>query len=184
MLLQFQNKALGDPNSRHFFLTTRAIYQPKFVTLACPEHEISKPEVQLHPGGQFVQVVLGGSEERLDSMTFKMSTIAAAQPDCKSRSTPYRTPHGSRRETDRASDRSLTETGRQRNQKNSLLFGRYWDYLCEDGYHTSTMTIGVSHQSGQAGANLNAASSPVDVDDWYYYSVKEVRTSGRSVVIG
>ncbi|KAI8508169.1 hypothetical protein Bbelb_144090 [Branchiostoma belcheri] len=53
---KFQNKALGDPNSCHFFPTQRAIYQPKFVTLACPEHEISKPEVQLQylgkpPGG-------------------------------------------------------------------------------------------------------------------------------------
>ncbi|KAI8480620.1 hypothetical protein Bbelb_416320 [Branchiostoma belcheri] len=36
--------------------------------------------------------------------------------DCKSRSEPYRKPHGSRRETDRAPDGSLTETGRQGDQ--------------------------------------------------------------------
>ncbi|KAI8514923.1 hypothetical protein Bbelb_075140 [Branchiostoma belcheri] len=52
----FQNKPLGDPNSCHFFPTPRAIYQPKFVTLVCPDHEISKPEVMLQylgkpPGG-------------------------------------------------------------------------------------------------------------------------------------
>ncbi|KAI8490116.1 hypothetical protein Bbelb_321860, partial [Branchiostoma belcheri] len=45
---EFQNKLLGDPNSCDFFPTPRAIYQPKFVTLACPDREISKPKVLLH----------------------------------------------------------------------------------------------------------------------------------------
>ncbi|KAI8491846.1 hypothetical protein Bbelb_302190 [Branchiostoma belcheri] len=44
---EFPNKLLGGPNSCHFFPTPRAIYQPKFVTLACPDREISKPEVLL-----------------------------------------------------------------------------------------------------------------------------------------
>ncbi|KAI8519532.1 hypothetical protein Bbelb_027890 [Branchiostoma belcheri] len=39
--------------------------------------------------------------------------LTAARPNCKSRSAPYHTPHGSRRETDRAPDGSLTETGRK-----------------------------------------------------------------------
>ncbi|KAI8495373.1 hypothetical protein Bbelb_268280 [Branchiostoma belcheri] len=39
--------------------------------------------------------------------------LTAARPNCKSRSTPYHTPHGSRRATDRAPDGSLTETGRK-----------------------------------------------------------------------
>ncbi|KAI8506960.1 hypothetical protein Bbelb_153990 [Branchiostoma belcheri] len=42
--------------------------------------------------------------------------LAAARPNCKSRSAPYHTPHGSRRETGRAPDGSLTETGRQGDQ--------------------------------------------------------------------
>ncbi|KAI8484894.1 hypothetical protein Bbelb_373010 [Branchiostoma belcheri] len=44
--------------------------------------------------------------------------LTAARSNCKSRSAPYRKPHGSRRETDRAPDGSLTETGRQGDQKN------------------------------------------------------------------
>ncbi|KAI8516305.1 hypothetical protein Bbelb_048860 [Branchiostoma belcheri] len=56
MPLQFLSKPLGGPNLRHFFPSTRAAYHPNFVTLACPDHEISKPEVQLQyhskpPGG-------------------------------------------------------------------------------------------------------------------------------------
>ncbi|KAI8494170.1 hypothetical protein Bbelb_279300, partial [Branchiostoma belcheri] len=39
--------------------------------------------------------------------------LTAARPNCKSRSAPYHTPHGSRRATDRAPDGSLTETGRK-----------------------------------------------------------------------
>ncbi|KAI8514715.1 Thromboxane-A synthase [Branchiostoma belcheri] len=39
--------------------------------------------------------------------------LTAARPNCKSRSAPYHTPHGSRRATDRAADGSLTETGRK-----------------------------------------------------------------------
>ncbi|KAI8486044.1 hypothetical protein Bbelb_361440 [Branchiostoma belcheri] len=39
-----------------------------------------------------------------------------ARPKCKSRSAPYRIPHGSRRKTDRAPNGSLTETDRQRDQ--------------------------------------------------------------------
>ncbi|KAI8514082.1 hypothetical protein Bbelb_084060 [Branchiostoma belcheri] len=39
--------------------------------------------------------------------------LTAARPNCKSRSAPYRKPHGSRRATDRAPDGSLTETGRK-----------------------------------------------------------------------
>ncbi|KAI8510820.1 hypothetical protein Bbelb_117360 [Branchiostoma belcheri] len=37
----------------------------------------------------------------------------SCRPNCKSRSAPYHTPHGSRRATDRAPDGSLTETGRK-----------------------------------------------------------------------
>ncbi|KAI8500808.1 WD repeat-containing protein 7, partial [Branchiostoma belcheri] len=44
---QFQSKQLGGPNSRHFFPITRATYHPNFVSLACLDHKISKPEVQL-----------------------------------------------------------------------------------------------------------------------------------------
>ncbi|KAI8515186.1 hypothetical protein Bbelb_077770 [Branchiostoma belcheri] len=40
-------EAARGPNSCHFFTTPRAIYQPKFVTLACPDREISKPEFLL-----------------------------------------------------------------------------------------------------------------------------------------
>ncbi|KAI8511904.1 hypothetical protein Bbelb_110040 [Branchiostoma belcheri] len=47
MLLQSQNKPLGETNSCHFFPIPRAICPSKFVTLACPDHEISKPEVLL-----------------------------------------------------------------------------------------------------------------------------------------
>ncbi|KAI8514644.1 hypothetical protein Bbelb_072350 [Branchiostoma belcheri] len=43
--------------------------------------------------------------------------LTAARPNCKSRSAPYRKPHRSRRETDRAPDGSLKETGRQGDQK-------------------------------------------------------------------
>ncbi|KAI8519543.1 hypothetical protein Bbelb_028000 [Branchiostoma belcheri] len=43
--------------------------------------------------------------------------LTATRPNCKSRSEPYRKPHGPRRETDRAPDGSLTETGRQGDQK-------------------------------------------------------------------
>ncbi|KAI8510919.1 hypothetical protein Bbelb_118350 [Branchiostoma belcheri] len=43
--------------------------------------------------------------------------LTAARPNCKSRSAPYHTPYGSRRETDRVPDGSLTETGRQGDQK-------------------------------------------------------------------
>ncbi|KAI8491416.1 hypothetical protein Bbelb_310490 [Branchiostoma belcheri] len=39
--------------------------------------------------------------------------LTAARPNCKSRSAPYRKPHRSRRETDRAPDGSLTETAGQ-----------------------------------------------------------------------
>ncbi|KAI8507278.1 hypothetical protein Bbelb_146580 [Branchiostoma belcheri] len=39
--------------------------------------------------------------------------LTAARPNCKSRSAPYHTPHGSRRATDRPPDGSLTETGRK-----------------------------------------------------------------------
>ncbi|KAI8499820.1 hypothetical protein Bbelb_221370 [Branchiostoma belcheri] len=39
--------------------------------------------------------------------------LTAGRPNCKSRSAPYHTPHGSRRATDRAPDGSLTETGRK-----------------------------------------------------------------------
>ncbi|KAI8486032.1 hypothetical protein Bbelb_361320 [Branchiostoma belcheri] len=47
--------------------------------------------------------------------------LTAARPKCKSRSAPYRKPHGSRRETDRAPDGSLTETGRQGHQNRRTL---------------------------------------------------------------
>ncbi|KAI8510815.1 hypothetical protein Bbelb_117310 [Branchiostoma belcheri] len=47
--------------------------------------------------------------------------LTAARPNCKSRSAPYRKPHGSRRETDRAPDGSLTETGRQGDQNRRTL---------------------------------------------------------------
>ncbi|KAI8518824.1 hypothetical protein Bbelb_020810 [Branchiostoma belcheri] len=47
--------------------------------------------------------------------------LTAARPNCKSRSAPYRKPHGSRRETDRAPDGSLTETGRQGDQNRCTL---------------------------------------------------------------
>ncbi|KAI8509176.1 Galectin-3-binding protein [Branchiostoma belcheri] len=39
--------------------------------------------------------------------------LTAARPNCKSRSAPYHTPHGSRRATDRAPDGPLTETDRK-----------------------------------------------------------------------
>ncbi|KAI8485688.1 hypothetical protein Bbelb_365220 [Branchiostoma belcheri] len=42
--------------------------------------------------------------------------LTAVRPNCKSRSAPYRKPHGSRRETDRAPDGSLTEAGSQGDQ--------------------------------------------------------------------
>ncbi|KAI8510361.1 hypothetical protein Bbelb_112770 [Branchiostoma belcheri] len=47
--LQSQNKPLGGPNSRDFFPRTRATFHPNFMTLACPDREISKPEVALQP---------------------------------------------------------------------------------------------------------------------------------------
>ncbi|KAI8492516.1 hypothetical protein Bbelb_295570 [Branchiostoma belcheri] len=47
--------------------------------------------------------------------------LTAARPNCKSRSAPYRKPHGSRRGTDRAPDGSLTETGRQGDQNRRTL---------------------------------------------------------------
>ncbi|KAI8479512.1 hypothetical protein Bbelb_427730 [Branchiostoma belcheri] len=47
--------------------------------------------------------------------------LTATRPNCKSRSEPYRKPHGSRRETDRAPDGSLTETGRQGDQNRRTL---------------------------------------------------------------
>ncbi|KAI8491942.1 hypothetical protein Bbelb_303150 [Branchiostoma belcheri] len=47
--------------------------------------------------------------------------LTAARPNCKSRSAPYRKPHGSSRETDRAPDGSLTETGRQGDQNRRTL---------------------------------------------------------------
>ncbi|KAI8498368.1 hypothetical protein Bbelb_235700 [Branchiostoma belcheri] len=56
MSLQFQSKPLGGPNSRHLFPSTRATFHPNFVTLACLDHEISKPEVQL----QYRNKPLGG----------------------------------------------------------------------------------------------------------------------------
>ncbi|KAI8515761.1 hypothetical protein Bbelb_065740 [Branchiostoma belcheri] len=47
--------------------------------------------------------------------------LVAARPNFKSRSTPYHTPHGSRRETGQAPDGSLTETGRQGDQNRRTL---------------------------------------------------------------
>ncbi|KAI8499045.1 carbohydrate binding [Branchiostoma belcheri] len=47
--------------------------------------------------------------------------LTAARPNCKSQSAPYRKPHGSRRETDRAPNGSLTETGRQGDQNRRTL---------------------------------------------------------------
>ncbi|KAI8493878.1 hypothetical protein Bbelb_282250 [Branchiostoma belcheri] len=47
--------------------------------------------------------------------------LIAARPNCKSRSAPYRKPHGSRRETDRAPGGSLTEDGRQGDQNRRTL---------------------------------------------------------------
>ncbi|KAI8496699.1 hypothetical protein Bbelb_253540 [Branchiostoma belcheri] len=44
----------------------------------------------------------------------------AARPECKSRSAPYRVPHGSTLETDWAPDGSLTETCRQRSRKGTF----------------------------------------------------------------
>ncbi|KAI8486987.1 hypothetical protein Bbelb_352470 [Branchiostoma belcheri] len=47
--------------------------------------------------------------------------LTATRPNCKSRSKPYRKPHGSRRGTDRAPDGSLTGTGRQGDQNRRTL---------------------------------------------------------------
>ncbi|KAI8485263.1 hypothetical protein Bbelb_370100 [Branchiostoma belcheri] len=47
--------------------------------------------------------------------------LTAARPNCKSQSAPYRKPHGSRRETDRAPGGSLAEAGRQGDQNRRTL---------------------------------------------------------------
>ncbi|KAI8481634.1 hypothetical protein Bbelb_406350 [Branchiostoma belcheri] len=73
--LQFQSKLLGGPNSRHFFPSTRATHHPNFVTPACLDHEISKPEVQL----QYHNKLLGGPK----SNHFEVSSRPTHLPSIK-----------------------------------------------------------------------------------------------------
>ncbi|KAI8483314.1 hypothetical protein Bbelb_389180 [Branchiostoma belcheri] len=82
-LHEFQSKPLGGPNSRHFFPSTRATCHPNFVTLACLDHEISKPEVQL----QYHDKPPGGPKSNQHIWTSEMidCTATGFQPDAADR---------------------------------------------------------------------------------------------------
>ncbi|KAI8480737.1 hypothetical protein Bbelb_415300 [Branchiostoma belcheri] len=71
--------------------------------------------------------------------------LTAARPNCKSRSAPYHTPHGSRRATDRAPDGSLTETGRK--------IRRTLGVMTPAGVYTEDMPNGRRFKSLIAGDN-------------------------------
>ncbi|KAI8495054.1 Protein unc-80 [Branchiostoma belcheri] len=73
--LQFLSKPLGGTNSHHFFPRKRATYHPDFVTPACVDHEISKPEVQL----QYHNKPLGGPK----SNHFQVSSRPTHLPNIK-----------------------------------------------------------------------------------------------------
>ncbi|KAI8485854.1 hypothetical protein Bbelb_364060 [Branchiostoma belcheri] len=84
MALQFLSKPIGGPNLCHLFPSTRPTYHPNFVTLARPDHEISKPEVQLHLAARLVD---GGPVMPILSMTLPIASKLCFEnaKNCESR---------------------------------------------------------------------------------------------------
>ncbi|KAI8514536.1 Transient receptor putative cation channel sub M member 2 [Branchiostoma belcheri] len=102
---QKEEETLIEPigtDERHYsILTDRAL---KKCTSTTAEGE------ELDKSVEMVVVHSSGSGDPKGSTLNPAKDPKAARPECKSRSAPYRIPHGSRRETERAPDWSLAET--------------------------------------------------------------------------